>query len=446
MDPLDDSDDTVLREHFAALRTETLSRARPAGALAARRAYANRHRRRLLVTAAAATVLVVLGATGGYLLEDRPATHQDVTAAHTSTATPADRVGQGAGPTRGPTAAESVPVVTPPAPSSPAGGPVPPGFRVESITFISPNVSWVLGYAPCLSERPWSECPAVLHSRDGGRTWVGGPAPGDAAFTGDIRFANSHDGWIVARAPLLAEDPGGVSGVLYATHDGGTTWHTVTSVPAAATVEAASGRVWVATGPHSGDSHTLWSAATGSDSFSKVAEPAGTGLVLHGDHVYAYGEGNDLLAVDDGTVSRRSLPCAEGYQAGSVLAAADDLSLAVVCAGPPDGSQSAKQGFTSTDGGVTWTPMAGAPDPAGSVTSLASTRDAVFLAGQEMPVRVSRDGGQTWSVALKPDGPDGFSYVGFTDADHGIALTYQSSTVIYLTSDAGRTWKPHRFD
>jgi hypothetical protein len=32
-----------------------------------------------------------------------------------------------------------------------------------------------------------------------------------------------------------------------------------------------------------------------------------------------------------------------------------------------------------------------------------------------------------------------------TDADHGVALASSPSTVIYLTADAGRTWKPHEF-
>ncbi len=452
MDPSDDGDDSVLREHFAALRTETLARVRPAGALAARRAYAARYRRRVI--GAAGTVLVVLAATGGYLLDRRPGTHPGVSAAHTSTEAPAGGTGEGAGPTRGPTAAPPEPAVPPPSlPDGPAGGPVPPGFRVESVTFISPSASWALGYAPCMSARPWSQCPAVVRSRDGGRTWIGVPAPGDAAYLGDIRFANAHDGWVVARAPLVADDPGGDAGVLYATHDGGATWHRVASVPDAATVEAASGRVWLATGLNPGDPHSLYSAATGSDTFTKVADRTGTGLVLHGHDVYAYGAGHDLLSVKDGTVSRRKLPCADGYRTGAVLAAAGDLSLALVCTGPPTGSgtgtgagtDSAKQGFSSTDGGVTWAPMRGAPDPAGSATSLAATPAAVFVTGRGMPVRVSRDGGATWTVALRPPAPDGFSYVGLTDADHGVALAFQPSTAIYLTTDAGQTWKPHEF-
>ncbi|HEY2671234.1 MAG TPA: hypothetical protein VGJ07_12790 [Rugosimonospora sp.] len=445
MDPLDDNDDTVLREHFAALRTETLSRVRPAGALAARRAYTSRYRRRVLASVAA-TVVVLLAAGGGYLLAGRPGTSHDVTAARTTAAAPVNGAGEGTGPTRGPQPAPSTPGVTPSAPNGPAGGPVPPGFQAESITFINTSSAWVLGYAPCLSTRPWTQCPAVVRSRDGGHTWVGVPAPGDAAYVGDIRFANAHDGWVVARGPVVAGDPGGVSGVLYATHDGGATWRKVTSVPAVATVEAAFGRVWVSTGLGPADAHGLYSTTTGSDSFSKVADPGGTGLVLHGHYVYAYGGGTGLLSIKDGVINRRSLPCPDGYQAASALAAAGDLSLTVVCAGPSADSASSKRAFTSSDGGVTWTAMTGAPDPAGYVSSLAATSGAVFLAGAQMPLRVTRDGGASWPVALDAPASGGFSYVGFTDADHGIALAFEPSATIYLTTDAGRTWKPHRFE
>jgi photosystem II stability/assembly factor-like uncharacterized protein len=98
---------------------------------------------------------------------------------------------------------------------------------------------------------------------------------------------------------------------------------------------------------------------------------------------------------------------------------------------------------------VTWAltcaPMKGAPDPAGFATSLAATPAAVLVAGRGMPVRVSRDGKATWAMAPRPPTPDGFSYVGLTDADHGVVLAAMPSTVIYLTADAGRTWKPHEF-
>jgi photosystem II stability/assembly factor-like uncharacterized protein len=467
VDPLDDDDDSLLREHFTALATDTLSRLRPAGALAAKRSHAQHRRRRALVAVAAA-VLALAGAGGGYLLSGGSGPTPDVPLATTGTAVPPSRSGGGVNQASGPgVAIGPAPATSTRAPATPgpAGGPVPPGFRAESITFISTNTAWVLGYAPCLVPQDWGECPAVLRSRDGGRTWAGVPVPGDAAFVGDIRFANLRDGWIVIRAPLVAKDPGGVSGVLYSTHDGGSTWHRVTSVPAAAQVEAAAGRVWVtagpatgtvpgtpsatpsgaATAPAAGRADAVYSAATGSDSFTRVADWAGTGLVVQGHYAYAYG-GDELLSMrDGGQVGRRGLPCATGYQSSAVLAAAAEQSLAVVCAGPPAGMAQPKRAYTSGDGGATWT-AGGTPDPGGYVSSLAETGSAVFLAGQQMPVRVSRDSGTSWAAVLDPPSPDGFGYVGFTDDNHGVALAFGASPAIYLSSDAGRTWIAHRFD
>jgi photosystem II stability/assembly factor-like uncharacterized protein len=462
VDPLGD-DDSLLREHFAALRADTLERLRPAGALAARRSYAQRYRRRALVGVAAA-IVVLSGAGGGYLLVGQPSTQdRDEPAAISSTAVPtsASGVNQATGAVRadsGPAPASSA--ATPPTPG-PAGGPVPPGFRAESVTFISINSVWALGYAPCLTPEDWSECPAVVRSRDGGRTWVGVPAPGNAGYVGDIRFANPHDGWIVVHAPLVAKDPGGASGVLYATHDGGTNWHRVASVPAAARVEAAAGRVWVTTGTATGTAHAVYSAATGDDSFDKVADAPGTGLVVQGHYAYAYG-GADLLSMKDGQVSRRRLPCATGDRSAAVLAASSEQSLAVVCAGaaaagsapstPPQPASAQptptqpERVFTSRDGGATWTAATGTLDPDGYVAALAATTSAVFLTGPKMPVRVTRDSGASWSTALNAPTPDGFGYVGFTDDNHGVALVSGASPAIYLSSDAGRTWAAHQFD
>jgi hypothetical protein len=79
----------------------------------------------------------------------------------------------------------------------PAGGPVPRGFRAQSVTFVSPTMGWVLGTAPCAA----APCTSVLRTRDGGRTWSGIPAPrvrlGDglpAEGASELRFADARNG------------------------------------------------------------------------------------------------------------------------------------------------------------------------------------------------------------------------------------------------------------
>ena len=445
MDPSDERTDAVLGDHFAAYRARTLAHVRPPGALAARRGYV-RQRQRRLMTALAAFVALVLGAAGGtYALVDH---HGWVGPGGHPTASPASRTpspGTGESPRPGASPSDAGT-----GSGAPADTGVPPGFKPQSVTFVSTSSAWLLGSAPCLSPRAWSRCPAVLRSQDGGRTWVGVPAPGDAAYLGDIRFADTRNGWIVVRGPLVAKDPGGASGVLYATHDGGATWHTV-SLPGKATrVEAAGGRVWVLARADA-PAPSAYMAPIGGDTFTQVWSGPGSGIAVHGRNAFLYGVGRDanelggdiFVVVKDGTGSEQRGPCDYGHDKSVVLAAATDTMLVGVCGGARSGNTQPKQLAVSFDLGVSWAPI-GTPDGVGIVRSVAATGPATFLAGAGMPIRVTRDAGRTWTVALAAPGPDGFGYVGFTDDTHGVALPANGSA-LYLTTDAGRTWTAHQF-
>jgi photosystem II stability/assembly factor-like uncharacterized protein len=411
--PSDELTGDLLEAHFTSLREETIGALRPAGSLAARRSFEGRRRRRLLLAATATVAALALAVSGGLALTDRP--QRDF-------------------------------------PAGPPGGPVPDGFRVVSVTFVSTTSAWVLGYAPCAGE-PVSLCPVVLRSRDGGRTWAGVPAPGAAAYGGDIRFANSRDGWIVAHGTMAPTGPDGVSGVLYATHDGGTSWHRV-DLPPVIRMETAGGRVWVTT--DTDPRYGVYAAPIGTDSFVQVTDSTGTQLVLHGRYAYVYGSstdahtaGNELTSIKDGRVTRRPLPCAPDYLHAVTVAAIADTDLAIVCGALPSGTAQPKRAYTSTDAGASWTP-AGTPDPAGYPASLAASRSGLFVTGVGMDIQVTRDSGRSWLVAFPKPDRHGFRYVGFTDDSHGVALPYGGGTTIYgttiyLTTDGGRTWTPHPF-
>src|SRR5580658_1050206 len=103
----------------------------------------------------------------------------------------------------------------------PAAGPVPSGFRPASVTFVSASLGWVLGSAPC-THKP---CTSIVRTTDGGRHWAGIPAPRFelATFAGTrgldrLRFADASDGFAFGSQ-------------LWATHNGGASWHRVTAVP-----------------------------------------------------------------------------------------------------------------------------------------------------------------------------------------------------------------------
>ena len=437
MEPFDEAGEALLTSHFATFREDTLAGVRPPGALSARRRSGARRRHLRLAVFATAVVAVLAGAGGAVAVLDHPgrrAAQAGTDGSPSPSVSPPDKY---AGGTAAPGVNDGHGPIGTAAPDSPPDGPVPPGFQFVSVTFISRTAAWALGYAPCILKHQWSQCPAVVRSRDGGRTWAGLPAPGGAAFSGDLRFANPRDGWITVRTPIIVTEPGGAAGTLYATHDGGATWHAV-EVSGAVRVETGGGRVWVTTGPR----YAVYSAPIATDSFAKIADTTGIELAAHGAYAYNYGAGTDLTVLKNGTVTHRRLPCATGYQHHAVLAAAADLSLAVVCGGPAEAGIQLKQAFTSIDGGVTWTP-AGTPDQAGFPVSLAATNSSLFLAGMGMPIRATRDAGRSWPVAL-PDAGSGFGYVGFTDNTHGVALPFAPSPQIYLTTDGGDTWNPYR--
>ena len=165
-----------------------------------------------------------------------------------------------------------------PPPSHPvmATPPVPQGFVPESFTAISPARWWVLGRAPCGSR----DCPAIVTTSDGGATFRSRPAPGgpfgpglnSPPAAGNIRFANSSDGWVFGPA-------------LYATHDGGRRW-TAIPVPGQVTaLEPGVGETFAVITPplppcartgtctSSTPAARLWRARPGSDHWN--ADPAG---------------------------------------------------------------------------------------------------------------------------------------------------------------------------
>jgi len=438
VDRFDEEADKVLRRLFANLREETVVLVRPPGALAARRSAERRYRDRLLAFAGVFALLLA-GAGGGYALTGERAA-------------PAPGGQPSASPTPSPRSGEGVPSLPPTGSSAssgggagasvgPADGPVPPGLRVESVTFIDVDSAWALGFAPCLVPQQWSTCPAVVRSRDGGKTWAGVPAPGHAAaYLGDIRFATDKDGWVVARAPVVPSDPGAVTGALYATHDGGSTWAKVGLTDPVLRVETSGGRVWVSTGTAGAARHAIYSASIHSDTFTKVTDASGAELALHGAYAYVYGTGTSLVVLrNGGTTTTRGLPCDPDHRSTVLLAVSADQSVAVLCGGAPSGGDQDKAVFTSTDGGATWA-AAGTPDRAGQAASLAATTTDIFVAGVGMPVR-ARGADGTWAAVPLAPGPDGgFGFVGFTNDTHGVALAIQPSNGLAQTTDGGRTW------
>lgn len=334
----------------------------------------------------------------------------------------------------------------------PLGGPIPANFQPASATYTSVADGWLLGTATCAG----APCAAIVRTTDGGRTWAGIPAP-DAAFVAGgsgssgvsgLRFADALDGW--AFGPDL-----------WATHDGGATWHRVTLPGLSAdgqvvTLETAAGAVHAVY--FDGNASGLLTIATspvGTDAWavSPTTLEVGAGpvprpqLVLHGTAGW-------LVEVDRVVIAGARLvagawepwqpPCAT-VAGPATLAAASAFDLVVAC---DEGLWSTPTGvhvFVSSDGGATFT-QAASKVPVFSIEGVAAPAPGiVFVAGSLSGVGSaivgSFDGGATWTAVHVVQGAGSLD-LSFPTADEGIAISTSGdgTSELLVTRDGGRTW------
>jgi hypothetical protein len=347
-------------------------------------------------------------------------------------------------------------------PGASPSGPIPSDLQPVSVTFVSANEGWVLGGVPCAS----GQCPFIVRTLDGGRTWtpVAAPAttitsgspvpPGYVDVTGGvdgIRFADPLDGWVFGPE-------------LWATHDGGSTWQQITlpgaSGAAVVALEARAGSVQaavydpatefvVATSPVANDQWTIGGVTT-----SMGAGPVPqAGLVLAGRSGW-------MLVVNRTVVGGLSLgstgwvswqpPC-QGVNGPALLAASDSLHVVAACDegvwGPgPGATRYAPEEhlYISTNGGTSFTRSAAALPFSGISAVAAPTSSVIALAGSQASgtiVAVAADGGQTWTTTLQL-GTAQVTYLGFTTSSQGVLI---ANTGMWMTRDGGHTWSQVSF-
>lgn len=340
--------------------------------------------------------------------------------------------------------------------AGPAGGPVPARFTPRSTSFVSASLGWVLGNAPCAT----APCTSMVRTRDGGRSWHGvpapraplSPAPAGTVPPGSVqtvRFADQSNGWVAGRS-------------LYATHDGGGSWHRVSFGAGdllIASLGTAGGRVYAVTETCTADNEcagamSIYTAAVGSDSWTKVTTvgasnrgkseltvvPAGWYLPVSGG--VAHGTGTGVSAT-------LPSPCSpdEGPSPAPSIAVVDAQHLDAMCGRGGAGGSESYQVYGSTDGGRHWKVTGAAHRLPSDLDGLADNGHGVLLAaassGESQLVRTTDDG-QTLPPVLRAYG-GGIPWVdlGFTTPDQAVAVLADSA--LYLSRDAGRTWAAVRF-
>jgi len=437
-----------------------------------RRRARRRKAGRAALTAAGAVVVLAGAITVPRLILNGPAGGTPVAGSGTSTPARPSSTGPGKLQSTGtPGQATSSPTPTPTAPP-----PVPPNFAASSVTFVSTSTGWVIGQAgtPGHCGPPNANiCTSVAATDDGGSTWHGVPAPVTGAPNGasgvsQIRSLDGVSTW--AFGPQL-----------YATHDGGQTCaHIPTHGTRGTDLETVSDTVyavWAKCASTGTDfaagctTFSLYSSPAGHDNWSPVASATGlqasggapgtAQLVLTGTTGYLMTPGGQLSSGPVTSPARWrtvttaagvpvSLPCAPGAaETGGhplqAMLASTGPGLVLLCAGQASGNRQAKTLYYSADGGRSWSPAGSAP-ARGIAMSLSGTPTGPVLVATSGGIVFSTNapgasGALTWRTARGATAAGGYSYVGMTTSDQGVAVPANvSADAVWFTYDGGAHW------
>jgi hypothetical protein len=332
------------------------------------------------------------------------------------------------------------------APAVTAEGAVPAGFAPQSVTFVSASDGFTLGAAPCSK----GSCATLVATHDGGSSWhsVGQLPPslvGDNPAISKVRFATLHDGW--AFGPQL-----------WSTHDGGNTWRQIIEPQAVSDVEAAGGVAYAIVGGQ------LERTAVAADSWQTVKQlDKSATMALHGHAVWivegvgAPGTTKLLTSADGAAWQLLPDPCASlgSDWALSSVAPVSTTHVYLLCGGGVGAGSESKKLMFSIDGGHTANATMADPPRGGIAGGVAAASDSVVtvtaLSGASEVYR-SGDAGKTWQSPLQQgDGGVGYFDVGFTTATQGVAIYGRASMPdaptpeLLMSHDAGATWSVVHF-
>jgi hypothetical protein len=380
----------------------------------------------VLAVAAVVVAIIITSNQGGH--STPVATHSSTTpTTATSTIQPATTS------TSASTASATVATTTSstiPAVISPAGGPVPPGFAPRSFTAISEFTWWLLGTAPC--SRP--PCTSIVRTVNGGRSFVGIPAPrtglaGNALGSGvsQLRFADSHDG-------------SAYGGGLWVTHNGGASWQAMTLGGRVTDLTIGAGNVYAIVQSPSNGSGQLMVSPVNHDAWRTLSLPSNqlSGLWAHQSDLLVGTQGNSLSQMHL-LVSHDAGASFTAYHSPSAGLGCEfqQLEPPVIWAHCATGTESGV--WRSSNGGAKFqlaegSSASGLMLPNSAAFGAASSSTAV-VGGQQL-YRTSNGG-----ASYAPVGPSdiqSWSYLGFTDSTHGVAIGFTGSNWrLYYTTDSG---------
>ncbi|MGO9658564.1 MAG: hypothetical protein ACLQVK_23260 [Acidimicrobiales bacterium] len=355
----------------------------------------------------------------------------------------------------------STPLIFVPAAAA-SGTSAPASFGPVSVSFISSSRGFVLGTSPCAH----ALCTSVLTTGNGGASWAvlaapPAPVPNPAAAqpasgVSEIAFANPSEGWAFGPA-------------LWATTNGGTSWHeeklggpVLSLTTAGAYVYAAVGSCYETTSSCS-PTVRLERSPVQQNAWHAVA-----GISGHGAQVFLASQGAAVWAAlwptSDGPASvwasatgtswrRYPDPCYDRAQGVDLagLASPKINVLFELCAGNPGAGQEGKSLRLSTNGGTTshlvsQLPLGGLAYGVAAANSKDVVVDAVSGASI---IYHSANGGGTWATKTFDDGGAGLFDLQFATPALGAAIEGRpglgaSTDRLLISRDGGTTWSANR--
>jgi photosystem II stability/assembly factor-like uncharacterized protein len=344
-----------------------------------------------------------------------------------------------------------------PAGARPQSGspPPPPGFEVDSASFVSARLGFILGARDC-SLLP---CKALVESTtSGGRAWKKAlPAPGVSlvpagsskprSAVSSVLFANVRDGWLYG--------PG-----LWASTDAGVQWHRISLHGEVVALAAADGVAFAAVQSPTASFLTakLYESKVGSAKWTLVRGVQPQNAITVSRHSVWVGvagvESGVWRSTDSGKHwSQLSFSCPSPDLSASAVAAASPSRVAIACSDqsyPLPGS-STKEVFTSANGGRTFH-LAGKPPEPGNVVSLAmppgkpKVLELEAASGATFLYR-STNGGKTWQEKELFDGGLEIRDLAFVTAGAGYGVHFNGGPALAYglglmkTFNAGATWR-----
>ena len=296
-------------------------------------------------------------------------------------------------------------------------GAVPAGFQPQSFTAISEFTWWLLGTAPCDGHT----CTTIVQTTDGGPHFTRIAAPPTSGVS-NVRFADGSDGYAYGRQ-------------LWSTHDGGRTWTQQQLGTGIDQLAIADGYAYaIVSGgarPH------LMRSPVGADDWMTLGD-VGHGylssLWIQGPTVIVQSGSHLLVSTDHGAhfTRRRGV-----LHAGDCSYDGGPRALWALCSTgmAPD------EVLLSHDLGNRFTAAAQVPN--GPINAFAAASGTTAVASGQGPLYRTTDGGASWTPVQAPSAA--WTYLGFTDATHGVAIGQsgsgrQPSYQLYYTTDAGASY------